>query len=48
MTGYILGEEYYWNTARCWMNLDNYKKAIRCLEKSIKIYDVSYVRFYLA
>jgi len=37
MTGGILEEELYWNTAQCWMDLDNYRKAIRNYEKYLKI-----------
>lgn len=48
MAGGILEEELYWKTAKCWMDIDNYRRATRNYEKYLKIYDVSYVRYYLA
>jgi tetratricopeptide (TPR) repeat protein len=44
----IMEEEYYVQTARYWMQLGKYKKAIVNLEKAIKVYDVSYIRSNLA
>jgi tetratricopeptide (TPR) repeat protein len=46
-TGFVLDETYYVSTARQWMEINQYKKAIKYLEKAKKEYDVSYVRYYL-
>lgn len=48
ITGGILEDEFYTKTALRWMDLKNYKRAIRNLEKALKTYDVSYVRYKLA